>query len=368
MKAGSFHGFTLIELLVVISIISILAAILLPALARAREAANRASCSNNLKQLGLSFLMYAGEHNGDLPAGASNRPWGEAGFIGVNPGGGYPFNLVRNNFTFEAREMYPDYVPDLRVLVCPSGLVGRSGTRDRWFMDETFSQDRIDPAILTNTENGLALARLMGLRADCECVTSQMYVYFPYAIVTEEQGVFLWDELSRRMYIGDAGFMAEDQVVNDNWLVDAYGRAPGGGNIFYRTAISIGRMFIRDINNPADGAMADSEIPVIFDSVSDNGMLKMSHLPRGGNVLYLDGHVSFKNYSPTISTGGYAWQFSFERLPYTTDFLEYLRANVYDNSPLLNVPPWCGNRLPGTPFEPRYLYYPNDPMYSDLVF
>ncbi len=66
------RGFTLIELLVVIAIIAILAAILFPVFAQARESARKASCSSNLKQIGLAFQMYAGEYEETFPWGASN--------------------------------------------------------------------------------------------------------------------------------------------------------------------------------------------------------------------------------------------------------------------------------------------------------
>ncbi len=72
------HGFTLIELLVVIAIIAILAAILFPVFARAREKARQASCQSNLKQLAISVQMYSQDYDEMLPPAAMNMGAGNA--------------------------------------------------------------------------------------------------------------------------------------------------------------------------------------------------------------------------------------------------------------------------------------------------
>ncbi len=78
MKRSSPHparGFTLIELLVVIAILGVLVSLLLPALGSAKKKAKGAKCTSNLKQVGLAFLLYAGDHSDQLPPFNSGGPF-----------------------------------------------------------------------------------------------------------------------------------------------------------------------------------------------------------------------------------------------------------------------------------------------------
>jgi prepilin-type processing-associated H-X9-DG protein len=274
---------------VVIAIIGILAAILLPALARARESARRASCANNLKQLGLVFKMYANEaKGGKFP---HMKMWQGDACDDPNTLNSPPDTWLQ--FMFDGPSVIPEYLSDLKIVACPSDTDGVADVEaGRW----NCGNDPKNPI--------------------CPCrIDYVSYFYFGWAVTPDQYLLAGVDEnmQSPSISIYDGGFLdALYSIFGDNTTYDDdasfYNTDIGGeSETVYRLREGIERFFITDINNPAGSSKAQSEIAVMYDQVSTT-VKNFNHVPGGGNVLYMDGHVEFLKYStkyPVSTTWAY---------------------------------------------------------------
>lgn len=291
-------GLSLLELMVVIAIVAILAAILLPSLARSREAARRATCQSNLRQLGLILEMYTSEDPGNL------YPPTQKWHLNGTP----TLSWIRGALLF------PEYMTDVNITLCPSDSRAREyiGSLDLNFgsyVHDAIDSGATDLCVDALLSLGVSYTYISYLTRSSSQIKDVIRSRILIAIDESDRGnaeFVLAAEMQnqgcpRKVFVS-YGWLGEKDIPHDPLYQAGFGQFDDNGELlpkgYSRLRRGIERFAITDINSPAARAASESTVPVVLDTWAANapllgGTARFNHIPGGSNVLYLDGHVRF---------------------------------------------------------------------------
>lgn len=299
---------SLTEFLVVIAIIGILAAILLPALARSREAARRASCLNNLKQWGVIFSLYGGEDpNSSWPVvnQADGYPGRDCSPGSITLSGYLPLRGVAGrSFMPYPPSVYQEFVEgQTALLTCPSN--------PNWEEEELFqvpcNDQNLGWGAWDNSYHYYGWL-LDGLdretsHADYQMAGSGQFLALLSYIRGVNKGFGRHDSQLHLLGVDidvESDMISEGarEFVNKGWVIPSRellgnNSTKSAGHKIYHLRSGVARFLLTDINDPSRFALAASGIAVMSDLMKTKE--SFNHL-YGGNILYMDGHVEFVSY------------------------------------------------------------------------
>ncbi|MCC6486291.1 MAG: type II secretion system protein [Candidatus Hydrogenedentes bacterium] len=288
----------MVELIVVVAIIAILGALLLPSLSRSREAAKRASCQSNLRQLGLTLSMYTDETPGNL----------------YPPTQKWHLNGTPTLSWIRCSVLYPEYLTEVNITVCPSDSRAREfiGSLDLDF--GSYVDDAIDAGATS-----LCIDALLSLGVSYTYIShvttssSQLkdIIQSRYLIAIDEtirgnaeyvEAAEMQNQGCPRKQFVAYGWLGERDIPGDPTYQAGFSKKDDDGGPmpkgYPRLRRGLERFLVTDINSPAARAASESSIPVVLDTWAANtpvlgGTARFNHIPGGSNVLYLDGHADF---------------------------------------------------------------------------
>jgi prepilin-type processing-associated H-X9-DG protein len=206
------------------------------------------------------------------------------------------------DFVFDGLAVYPEYLTDPNILICPSDADGLATAKDNWY--NAADNNRFDPCALSavsyyylgwafapqhylivNGGGDNATNPQIGQDWSQQLITTLFNIFLQIQL-RQSQGVEAAVALAANLYDGDLTYRKEGDSEDTT---------------IHRLREGIERFFITDINNPGASAKAQSEIAVMYDMVQRPHSLtgrftRFNHVPGGGNVLYMDGHVEFLRY------------------------------------------------------------------------